>query len=68
MRKPWRERVNPDRPTDERDWNLSDQDTYREFLRDLDAEIRSVQGKLVNWLRYKHEIEFRYGRVRSPIQ
>lgn len=67
-KKPWRERLNSNRPNDERDWNLSDQDTYMEFIHDLDAEIRAVQDKLMNWLHYKNEIQFRYGTIRSRVQ
>ena len=69
VKKPWLRPVNPHRPADERDWNLSDHATYNEFLTDLNAEIRVVHEKLMNWLRYKQEIEFRYGpTIRSRVQ
>ena len=68
VEKPWRVPASPDRSSNERAWNLADHDTYTEFIRDVDAEIRTIHRQLVYWLQYRSEIQFRYGTVTSRLQ
>jgi hypothetical protein len=68
IKTPWRSAVTSYRPGDEGTWNLSDHETYTEFMRDLDAEILTIHRKLVHWLIYKQQIQFRYGTLSTRLQ